>query len=140
MHPAMLAIALAAAPATATSDMKIHIGNVEWTAYPALTLRDEALPSGAMIEGMETILRDRECRLRGQSRNRFDVDVPWAIEVEADGRITQLVIADTGCRPLEILVAQLVLSLSSAGELRPPAAAEPRVYRSSFNFNQETLR
>lgn len=140
MHPAMLAIALAATPATATSDMRIDVGNVEWTNYPALTLRDDALPTAAMVERMEGILRDRECSLQGQSRNRFDVNVPWVIEVEPDGRITRLVIADTGCRPLETLVAQLVLSLSREGEIRPPVSPDGGVYRSSFNFNQQTIR
>ena len=144
MKLALLALtALLAAPAAASTpvqprmadDVRIDIGRIDWMQFPLLTPEPRNLPMGAMLDRVETLLRERECVMRGQDYRRFDITVPWVVQVEPDGRVSRLVIADVGCRPLETFVAELVKTLANRGDIRPPAAPETVWYGSEFNFN-----
>jgi hypothetical protein len=149
MKLAVLAVAaLFATSAAATTpvtqrmadDVRIDIGRADWNQFPLLEPEPRNLPMGAMLDRVETLLRDGECEMRGQSARRFDITVPWVVQVEPDGRFTRLVIADVGCRPLETFVAELVKTLANRGDIRPAAATETVWYGSEFNFNLTTTR
>jgi hypothetical protein len=137
---AMVSTPTPAPTADPTADIRIDIGRVNWAQFPNLQPEPRRLPTGLMLDRVENLLRDRECVIRGQSHRNFDITVPWAIQVEPDGRLTRLVVADTGCRPLETFVAELVVLLARRGDLRPAPAAETIVYGSDFNFNLTTTR
>ncbi|HEX8642832.1 MAG TPA: hypothetical protein VF702_02835 [Allosphingosinicella sp.] len=123
-----------------TADIQINIGRAEWGNFDALVPEPRNLPTGLMLDRVENILRDRECVMRGQSYRRFDITVPWVVQVEPDGRLTRLIVADIGCRPLETFVAELVVELAERGDLRPAPGARTRLYGSDFNFNLTTTR
>jgi hypothetical protein len=145
MKLALLALSALISSPTATSvtvpaDVQIDVGQAQWADFPDLRPAPRNLPTGAMLTRVENILKDRECEMRGQSHRRFDITVPWLVQVEPDGRLTRLVVADMGCRPLEVYVATLVVALAQRGDIRPPAAPEQRLYASEFNFNLTTIR
>lgn len=122
------------------ADVQIDVGQAQWTTFPELTPEPRNLPTGAMLTRVESILKDRECEMRGQTHRRFDITVPWLVQVEPDGRLSRLVVADMGCRPLEVYVATLVVALAQRGDIRPAPSPEPRIYASDFNFNLTTIR
>ena len=122
------------------ADVQIDVGQAQWSTFAELRPQPRDLPTGAMLTRVESILRDRECEMRGQTWRRFDITVPWLVQVEPDGRLSRLVVADMGCRPLEVYVATLVVALAQRGDIRPAIAAEPRIYASEFNFNLTTIR
>jgi hypothetical protein len=122
-------------PTPVADDIRIDVGRANWSEFPQLVPEPRGLPMGEMLVRMERMLRDRECVLAGQRHTRFDVTVPWLVQVEPDGRLSRVVIADMGCRALEIYVADLIINLAARGDIRPPAAPEQRVYASDFNFN-----
>jgi hypothetical protein len=124
-----------AAPRMTRENVRIEIGRTNWMQFPLLEPSPRNLPMGAMLDEVEKLLRERECIMRGQSHRSFDITVPWAVQVEADGRFTHLLIADVGCRPLETFVAEMVMTLANRGDIRPAAAPEARWYGSEFNFN-----
>ncbi|HYJ30267.1 MAG TPA: hypothetical protein VEW25_08005 [Allosphingosinicella sp.] len=147
MNPALLALsALLSTPSPAptavsvSADVQIDVGHAQWASFPDLRPAPRNLPTGAMLTRVESILKDDECEMRGQSHRRFDITVPWLVQVEPDGRLSRLVVADMGCRPLEVYVATLVVALAQRGDIRPATSAEPRIYASEFNFNLTTIR
>jgi hypothetical protein len=93
-----------------------------------------------MLDRMETILRERQCELRGQRPDNFDVTVPWMMEIRANGRVSRVVIADMGCRPLEEYVATLIQGLTRQGGIRVRSRLRPGWYSSNFNFTLATTR
>jgi hypothetical protein len=136
-----LVIALAAllssaspTPASVTTDVRIDVGNADWNNYQALPA-PRGLPIAVMVGHVETILRERQCDLEGQSARHFEIRVPWIVQVQPDGRVSRIVVADMDCRPLEAYVANLVVVLAQQGQIRAQPGAEPRWYRSEFEFN-----
>lgn len=129
-----------AAPRMTPENVRIEIGRTDWMQFPLLEPSPRNLPMGAMLDEVEKLLRERECTMRGQNYRDFDITVPWAVQVEADGRFTHLLIADVGCRPLETFVADMVMTLANRGDIRPARASEARWYGSEFNFNLTTTR
>ena len=122
------------------ANVQIDVGQAQWATFPELDPEPRDLPTGAMLTRVESILRGRECEMRGQTWRRFDITVPWLVQVEPDGRLSRLVVADMGCRPLEVYVATLVVALAQRGDIRPAIGSEPRIYASEFNFNLTTIR
>jgi hypothetical protein len=140
MKLALLALSLLASTPGPTADIQIDVGNTNWAEYPALQPPPRHLPTGAMLQRVETLLRERECVIQGQTYRRFDITVPWIVQVEPNGQVSRLVVADMGCRPLEVYVATLVVALANRGDIRPTAGSETRWYGSEFNFNLTTIR
>ena len=145
MKLALLAFsALLSTPAPTTlsvpANVQIDVGQAQWATFPDLRPEPRNLPTGAMLTRVESILRERECEMRGQTWRRFDITVPWLVQVEPDGRLSRLVVADMGCRPLEVYVATLVVALAQRGDIRPAVGREQRIYASEFNFNLTNIR
>jgi hypothetical protein len=145
MNFALLALAAllstpAATPLSVPANVQIDVGRADWSTFPNLEPEPRNLPTGAMLTRVETLLRERECVIEGQTYRRFDITVPWLVQVEPDGRLTRLVVADMGCRPLEVYVATLIVALAQRGDIRPPSGPEQRVFASEFNFNLTTIR
>ena len=137
MMSALIAFAaLAATPTAPTSDtVQIYVGRADWSAFPAPRLAPRPLPTGAMINRVERILRDRECVIRGQSARRFDITVPYLVLLEPNGTAARVVVEDLGCRPIEDLVGLIVVELGEHGDFRPTGEQEARWYASDLNFN-----
>jgi hypothetical protein len=134
-----LLIAAAAAAAMA-NQIPVEAGRANWGDYPAASLAPRQLPTMAMVTQVETMLRDRTCRMRGQRADEFDIDVPYLALVQPDGSLARVVVADMGCPELETLVGEVVLSRAQAGDFRPTGAAEAQWYASNINFNLSSAR
>jgi hypothetical protein len=123
------------ASAQAGANIQVDIGRANWSAFPQLQRAERPLNLALMSETLETILRERQCAIAGQTHRRFDVDVPYLVQVRPDGSAARVLVADIGCRPLENYVGSLVTALALEGNFRPTGGAGPRWYASSFNFN-----
>jgi hypothetical protein len=119
--------------ATVTTDVQIDVGNADWNGYRRLP-EPRGLPIPVMVSYVETILRERQCEIEGQTARHFEIRVPWIVQVQPDGRVSRIVVADMDCRPLEAYVANLVVALAQQGALRARPGAEPLWYRSDFSF------
>ena len=139
MHSALLALAALLSSPTVSEDIAIDGGRPDRNAFPEARLSTSELPVGAMVGRVERMLRERECELPGQRPARFDVTVPWLVQLEANGQVSRLVVADMGCRPLEVYVASLVVDLARQGRLSGEEG-RPGWYGSNFNFTLSTAR
>ena len=133
----LIAAAIAAASA---NQVTVEAGRANWNNYPAASLAPRQLPTPAMVTQVETLLRERTCRISGQRAEEFDIDVPYLAFVEPNGTLSRVVVADMGCPELETLVGEVILSRAQAGDFRPTGAPEAQWYASNINFNLSSAR
>ena len=125
---AFLATAASAAPA-------LEVGKADWSKMPKLVSSAGSLPYEEMVGGVEQLLASGQCEIRGQSYRRFDINVPYAVKIDASGAASRIVVAEMGCKPLESLVGNLVADMAERGDFR--GATKPGWYSSKINFTQE---
>lgn len=129
----MLATSQAPPPAPGGA-VQVDVGRFNPGEFPEADLRHRRMPHHVMLSRVEDILRERRCRLEGQSHRRFDILVPYVVRLEPDGTPTRFVVADIGCQPLEAFVGRVILELARVGDFRPTGADEPKWYRSELRF------
>ncbi|HEX8526107.1 hypothetical protein [Allosphingosinicella sp.] len=132
MMSALLALA---ALASTPSAIPVDAGRANWSDFPALARVERSLPTLGMVEEVETMLRDGQCRIAGQRPTNFDITVPYLVLVQPDGSAARIVVADMGCPDLEAYVGSIVTALSQAGDFRPTGQQRARWYASNINFN-----
>jgi hypothetical protein len=138
MLTAIASVLLAAAQAAPAPAVEVDVGRFDPAEFPQADLRERRMPHDTMLTRIENILRERQCRLAGQSHRRFDIRVPYVVRLEPDGRPTRFVVADIGCRPLESFIGQIILELARVGDFRPTSASEPQWYASELRFMMGT--
>jgi hypothetical protein len=127
----LIALAAMAAPA---GQPQIDVGAFNAAEYPQLRRTDRPIPTYRMVRVVEMMLQQRQCRFEGQNSRHFNITVPYLAQVEPDGSVSRVVVANTGCEALESYVGSLAIGLGRLGDLRPSAGSEPQWYASEFNF------
>ncbi|HEX8217100.1 MAG TPA: hypothetical protein VF577_06525, partial [Allosphingosinicella sp.] len=87
-----------------------------------------------MVTRVEAMLSDGRCTIAGAHDRRFNIVVPFAILMEADGTPDMVVVHEAGCVALETLVGQIVLAQLRRGDFRPQHAQGDRWYVSELGF------
>ncbi|HEY0413484.1 MAG TPA: hypothetical protein VGD66_10110 [Allosphingosinicella sp.] len=123
--------------ASEPAQIQVDVGRANWTTLPRLQAVARPLPSAPMVEKVEEMLRTGACRLRGQTANRFDITVPYAVLVNTDGSARRVIVGETGCADLESYVGLVVLELAREGDFRPSGGNGSRWLASEINFNLE---
>lgn len=77
-----------------------------------------------------------KCTLAGHTSRKFDISVPYAILLSSNGSPKRVVVGETGCAPLEILVGQIVLAQTKRGDFRTQHTDGDRWYVSDLYFAQ----
>jgi hypothetical protein len=133
----MLASILAAAllMGAQTPELQVDVGHVNSQALPQLKAVQRAMPTPDMVNRVAAMIGSDGCAIRGQTRMHFDIDVPYAVQVNPDGTASHVVVGEMGCPALESYVGLLVLELARQGDFRASSARQPRWYASSLNFN-----
>jgi hypothetical protein len=128
----LAAALLAGAPAP---ELQVDVGHADWTALPPLRGVRRGFPTADMVDKVEKMLGKPDCRIPGQSRLRFDIDVPYAVQVNPDGSASHVIVSEMGCPALESYVGLIVLELARQGDFRASGGSKTQWYASSINFN-----
>jgi hypothetical protein len=120
----------------ASGPIQVDVGRADWASMPPLKI-ERRLPTAAMVGEVERMLRDGKCAMEGQKATKFDITIPYAVLIEPDGGARRVVVAETGCAPLESYVGLVVLRLAEQGDFRSSGQAKARWYSSELNFTQE---
>ena len=115
----------------------VEVGSANWAKMPALAVAPGRLPYSQFVDEVEEILLHKQCTLDGQSSKKFDIEVPFAVQLAPDGKANRIVVGDIGCRPIESLVGVIALARSDRGDFRKAADASPRWFGSKINFTLE---
>lgn len=129
LYASAVAVLLAASPG-----IPVAIGNFETATLPPLTKVKRALPHSDMTKRVQQMLASGQCYLKGQRPERFDVIVPYAIRLDSAGTATKVVVHETGCQPLSMLVAQIVVAQAARGDFKKKPGAGEQWFGSDVYF------
>ena len=129
--------AVANAPTPPADDeIGVVVGIAKWETMASLKLKrypqDFAQGAGANVRG---IIDRNACSLAGVSKDRYDIMIRYALRLSPDGRIERALIEDLGCRPLEQLIASMILQKKFRQAIEPPGGTEARWHRSGVMFS-----
>lgn len=130
MSAMILSMLLAGAPAT---DVRIDTGRGKFDSMPQIS-ENWSLPTPAMVQEVRKILASGKCRMDGQSASHFDITVPFAVELRADGSTQHIVVGDRGCPEVETMVGETVVKLAALGAFKGKNAGATKWYASEINF------
>ena len=116
-----------------SADQSVAAGSANWANLAVLKTHGR-LPYVQLVSQVEALLSKQECKLDGQSAKSFDIDVPFAVMLSPDGRVSRVIVSDTTCVTLNALVGLVVLARSERGDFEFDGAPERRWYASSINF------
>lgn len=125
----------AAPPAASSNDLPVNIGRFNPEAFPEARMRYRRMPVRTMVGVVENIMREERCQFPGQNPRRYDIRVPYVVKVEPDGRVSEAVVTDMSCAPLEYYVGTMIQELARRGDYAPPRdAREARWYVAEARF------
>jgi hypothetical protein len=124
---------LSPAPAPAVN-IDVDVGRFDPADFPELIRLDRRMPEDEMVRRVEAMISDGRCTIEGATDRRFNIVVPFAILMGADGTPDSVVVHEAGCESLEILVGQIVLAQLARGDFRPQHQTGERWYVSELGF------
>lgn len=123
-----------ASAAPAADDPPVNVGRFNPEAFPEVRMRHRRMPIGSMLARVESIIAEQRCAFPGQTVRRYDIRVPYVVKLEADGRVSEVVVTDMNCAPLEFYVGSMVRELARRGDFEPPRSGRSRWYVSEARF------
>jgi hypothetical protein len=139
MRKAILALAALSLSAP-VSAQKVVSAHGDWSAIPPAKTRHsyaEYVDSNRLTLWMEQALRDGTCKVPGMNPNKFDVDVPYAVLVEPDGSVSQIMIPEMGCPALNTIIGSTVVELAQKGMFKPTGQEKASWFRDRIAFARE---
>jgi hypothetical protein len=115
-------------------DVAVDVGIFEPEDFPEMVRLDRRMPHADMVARVERMIADGRCTLAGVTESRFNIVVPFAILMEADGTPNSVVVKEAGCVALETLVGQIVLAQLERGDFVPSHEEGERWYVSELGF------
>ena len=136
MFAPILAAAMLLGPAS--GPIQVDVGRADWDKLPPLKAVHRPLPTPDMVGRVQEMLASGQCILPRQRAERFDITIPYAVQVDPDGRARRAVVAEAGCPVLETYVGRLILAMADRGDFKPTGDAKTRWFASALNFNLKT--
>ena len=115
-------------------NVDVDVGMFEPEDFPEMVRLERQMPHGDMVARVERMIADGQCTLVGATARRFNIVVPFAIQMEADGTPNSVVVKEAGCVALETLVGQIVLAQLERGDFVPSHDEGERWYVSEQAF------
>jgi hypothetical protein len=118
------------------ASVPIHVGQFDPAAFPSAEKIARHMPQAELNRRVENILGSRQCLISGQNKSRFDIVVPYAVQMDVSGAATKVVVKEMGCVPVERLVGEVAVELSKAGDFRSKHEDGTRWYVSEVYFSR----
>jgi hypothetical protein len=118
----------------ASGGVPVAVGNFDISTLPNLAKVERTLPHADMTKRVDDMLASKQCTIKGQYKGRFDIVVPYAIQMDSSGTATKVVVSDLGCQPLSMLVAKIVVAQAARGDFKPKPGVPTEWYSSDVYF------
>lgn len=125
-------------PMPVSAAIQVDVGHTDWSKMAPLKAVARDLPNATMVARVEEMFAKGECAIPGQKARHFDVNIPYGVLVSPNGTVERIVVNDTGCRPLETYVGQILLARAQLGDFRSSGGAKSRWYAGTINFNLDS--
>jgi hypothetical protein len=130
MEMRMIALLLLAAQAS----IPVEVGRFDPANFPHAKLIDRRMPEAELVQRVDTIIAAKQCTLPGQTKDRYDIVVPYAVMMGANETESRIVVKDMSCPPIETLVGEVANALVKAGDFRKNPFGGERWYVSELAF------
>ena len=134
IRSAVLLFTLLAVAAPATAQTVEATSRTRWDGLPPVRMKSVELNVPFLNDWAEQILSSGECTVPGMRPDRFDIDQPYAVLVEPDGKVDRILVGDAGCAGLNTLLGSTVHEWAEQGKYKPTGAREPRWYVGRIAF------
>lgn len=128
------ALLLGAAQASAT---KVEVATGDWSNIPLLKSHVFNAMSADVVESLHRTLKNGDCTLPGQSKDRINLRVPFLVEYGQEGRVQRLVVRKLDCAPVERLVASVLLEQVRSGDHKATGENSAGWYRSELRLTSD---
>jgi hypothetical protein len=128
---AALALAGTAVPSTAQT---VQSAEGDWSGLPALMFGDSEIISGEVPEALQRLVTSGECTLRGVSKRKVDMTVPFLVRFSSSNEVADVVVRKLGCAKAEAILGATIVRLAKAGTLKPTGENSTGWYRSELSF------
>jgi hypothetical protein len=135
----LTALLLSASVAT----VPIHVGRFNPADFPNAEKVERRMPQAELNRRVENILASGQCSISGQNKERFDIVVPYAVQMQPTGSATKVVVKEMGCMPVERLVGEVASELSKHGDFKPKHQSGEQWYVGEVYFtraSEEAMR
>lgn len=129
----MSILALALFAAAASGDASVTSATGDWSNIPLVSKRGTMDGTPFVLDRLEEIVRSGDCSLRGASRRRIKMNVPFLIRFDSSGTATEVVVRKLDCPEAESALGSAVKLMAERGEFRPSGTNQTGWYRGAFN-------
>jgi hypothetical protein len=119
---------------SAAASAPVEVGKFDQTQFPNAKKVERRIPQAELVRRVDKIMAAKQCAIPGQVKDNYNIVVPYAVLMEPDGQASKIVVKDTGCEPIEILVGQVANELVRAGDFRKNRNDVERWYVSEVYF------
>jgi hypothetical protein len=131
----MIAALLLLAAQASQASIPVEVGRFDPANFPRAKMVDRRMPEADLVRRVDAIMADKQCAFEGQSKDSYDIVVPYAVLMGAGGGATsRIVVKDVGCPAVETLVGEVANALVKAGDFRPNPFGGERWYVSEIGF------
>lgn len=116
--------------------IEVVVGTANWKSMGSLTLNKKARTAGSLLNDVGRALKAGSCAIGDARPAKFNIQVRYALQMSPNGDVHKMLVEDVGCRPLEDLVAEIVLKPPFRNGIDPPGGAEKKWYTSGMWFTR----
>lgn len=127
----LIGLALIAAASTAPN---VSTATGDWSNIPLVAKRNNSEGLTFVVDAIDAAVRSNECTIPGATRKRMDLQIPFLIQFDRSGAVTEVVVQKLGCASVETAMGNAILRLAERGEYRPTGVNQTGWYRGEFNI------
>ena len=102
----------------------------DWSNIPWAERRAYNIISGEAVERIHKSFADGTCKLRGQSKNRLNLRVPFLMKFGRDGSVERIVVRKLNCPDVEAVLGSSLLHQVKGGDFKSTGENDALWYRS----------
>lgn len=118
----------------AQAPVPVEVGRFDPASFPHAKMVERRMPEAELVRRVDTIMAGKGCMLPGQTRESYDIVVPYAVLMGEGGAASRIVVKDISCPPIETLVGEVANALVKAGDFRRNPFGGDRWYVSELAF------
>ena len=117
------------------SQPPVHVRTMDWDSMAPLNVRAGSFNGSAARVHLNDIINKKQCDLKGAEVGDYkNLTVRYALLLTPEGHIKEVVVEPTNCRPLEALVAAMVIAPDKVRRMIAPGGAKETWYRGRIVF------
>ena len=108
----------------------VEVATGDWSNIPWAERRAFNIISGDAVERIHKSFADGSCKLRGQTRDRINLRVPFLMKFAPDGSVERIVVRKLGCPAVESVLGSSLLRQVKSGDYKATGQNDALWYRS----------